>query len=1155
MAKRRISTYTFDPALGTIIVDNAWGLDQLLLITNLTDNVVIFNFGDPNKTATVSYNAGTDHTTITLTYDTSAMSSTDSLQIYVDDGAHQIEPFGAYSDPVDKMRVSTPESLIDTDFEYSLQPTKWETTILQNNIPGIYQKANEPAFTADQIVSILPSTIESTPITTGTTYETALETATGWQTIENRGDPDNNDLSSSNNNTLPFTFTIGNYSFNQIRANSEGIVFFGPNGRTGTNGLGTADYWDDPHLHIFSENMFVARYDSLIDGTAPNRRFILRYTGTSDAVEDENDNLRSKIAYVIFNENNTIEVHYEANDGNATPIGPIGISDGNSFISTWTPQTSGAGLTGPFTVQDAYSIDLNTTSINGLEVTVSQAPAPGDEFAVGQPIIFKETLDPFNLDRGFLITQVTSSTSFFIVPNQDVTFVGDQKTDYTIIYTGGFYFSSEIPYDTISRVSGTRNIRIDFSSPHGFFVGSKIYVVDENVAAIDWVGSFTVTRVISDTAIEYRALTDTNYGDNNQLQTATTLVYARNDGTAQHRFLDGGVQINPESVSPNSKIIRQTRNYFRYQSGKGIQFSTGVLFAPTYDIFSYSINTDAYDSVTNQNYEMIIETEQLHGFALPDEFRIGANINLIGFEVTSGPNPYNISGVVSNVIDGKRFSVNIPVDPLNLPTDTTPGGISKVEVTSWKDGTVRTGLFDDQNGMFIEYDGDDLFAVLRNSTQQLSGFASVTNGSSSVTGTNTRFKTQLNEGDSVVLKGKSYTVLKLIDDTNMVVTPEYNGATTATLKIVKTNDLRFKRENFSLDSLDGTGPSKYIFDAQKMQMVFLDYSWYGAGKIRYGMRGIDGRIYYFHEIVNNNVNTEAFMRSGNIPGRFEITTNSKNGTLKSSLTAVSTSIDIDAIEGSLLPNKGRIIINNEYIEYTKGAESNGVLTLNFDNRNVFNLAAGNQTAEINDSWLSYNQNCSPSLSHWGVSVIMDGRFDSDKSYLFSAINGGTVSVASGATAPILTVRLAPSVDYGIPGFYGVRNLINRSALTLDSIGVVTAAQMTIEAKINGESTSFSTESNWLAAGNGSIAQYMDHSSVSSTVEGGDLVAQFLTDEGSNRASSTTFDVTDIRDLSNSILGGPNTYPDGPDTLTIFATNNTGQTQNIRARVSWTEAQG
>jgi hypothetical protein len=34
-----------------------------------------------------------------------------------------------------------PESLIDTDFEYGLQPIKWESTPLVNNIPSYFFKS------------------------------------------------------------------------------------------------------------------------------------------------------------------------------------------------------------------------------------------------------------------------------------------------------------------------------------------------------------------------------------------------------------------------------------------------------------------------------------------------------------------------------------------------------------------------------------------------------------------------------------------------------------------------------------------------------------------------------------------------------------------------------------------------------------------------------------------------------------------------------------------------------------------------------------------------------------------------------------------------------------------------------------------------------
>jgi hypothetical protein len=48
-----------------------------------------------------------------------------------------------FIDPVTKLRVSNPENLIDTDFEYGLQPTKWETVELINNTPSFFSKSGD----------------------------------------------------------------------------------------------------------------------------------------------------------------------------------------------------------------------------------------------------------------------------------------------------------------------------------------------------------------------------------------------------------------------------------------------------------------------------------------------------------------------------------------------------------------------------------------------------------------------------------------------------------------------------------------------------------------------------------------------------------------------------------------------------------------------------------------------------------------------------------------------------------------------------------------------------------------------------------------------------------------------------------------------------
>jgi len=61
------------------------------------------------------------------------------------------------TDPVSKFRVSQPETLIDTDFEYGLQSTKWETIELVNNIPVFFAREGDtPVPLID--VTVTPNT-------------------------------------------------------------------------------------------------------------------------------------------------------------------------------------------------------------------------------------------------------------------------------------------------------------------------------------------------------------------------------------------------------------------------------------------------------------------------------------------------------------------------------------------------------------------------------------------------------------------------------------------------------------------------------------------------------------------------------------------------------------------------------------------------------------------------------------------------------------------------------------------------------------------------------------------------------------------------------------------------------------------------------------
>jgi hypothetical protein len=62
----------------TIVGMPTFGIEQFLTIVNATDQIMIYCFADPSLGGSLSGN------TLTLTFDTTAMSATDELQVYMD---------------------------------------------------------------------------------------------------------------------------------------------------------------------------------------------------------------------------------------------------------------------------------------------------------------------------------------------------------------------------------------------------------------------------------------------------------------------------------------------------------------------------------------------------------------------------------------------------------------------------------------------------------------------------------------------------------------------------------------------------------------------------------------------------------------------------------------------------------------------------------------------------------------------------------------------------------------------------------------------------------------------------------------------------------------------------------------------------------------
>lgn len=1010
MARRVIldMQYTFTPSTRTVVIPRFVPRERLLLITNVRTNTVIYNFSDPSLTATsYTFTAGANGsanpiTTVVLSFNTTSMLSTDPLQIVVDEVEETFVPGEAFIDPVGKMRISAPQSLIDTDFEYGLQPTKWETLTLINN---------KSSF----------------------------------------------------------------------------------------------------------------------------------------------------------------------------------------FVDTQTPLTI-----------------TNVTATNGSDQVVVSTTTPP---AVGTPFVLQDSL--FGGANGpFLVESVVAGTSFTFTARHN--FTGTTGTIFdaamTQVYTGRFY--SGAPYTLAAQpvVSGN-TVVVTTTGAHGLQIGDGVYITNSSISGSNPPnGSHFVSTVANSTVFSVTP----SLAPSGTITNA--VVSPRPDGLYIHRPFDGGVNFTVGNQAHNIQTIRQTRRYFRYQSGKGIQMSSGTLLQPVYTV----------DDLSASGTTVTVTTKQAHYFGP------GATVTISG----AADNNYNGTFTIATVIDAFKFTYVANAAPTISP-DT---GVSSCAITSWFGAQSRLGMFDAQNGMFFEYDGQQLYAVRRTSTFQLSGWVNVTNGSSTVTGATingvtTKFARQLIPGDFIVIRGQSYRVEHITSDTSLQISPVYRGTSLTganVTTVTKTIDTKIPRSQWNIDRLDGTGPSEHTLDLSKMQMWIIDYSWYGAGTIRYGVRDQQGRIYYCHRIVNNNFNTEAFMRSGNLPARYETNTFSPVTTLAASMTSGDTSMSVANTSG--FPSAGTLLVADpvsyEYVNYTgrtgttftgltRGRGTSSIASVTTTNGSavvttassltgvqpgqfvtgtgiprgtfifsvntgagsmvlsqaatasgsitLFVQAAGSAAANHTFSAAApiavylHSPQFAPALNHWGTSVIMDGRYDDDKSLQFTFGETSATSVTAGATVPLMSLRVAPSVDSGIPGALGVRELINRTQLLLAGIDVLVSGSFIINLVLNGTvaagSGSLGTFGR-IATGTSSLAQVADHTGAA-TITGGESMYSFfaVNSAGATNLSVINQDLRSLRDLGNAILGGGTTntpgtgiYPDGPDVVTVVATNIGASTANVQTRLSWTEAQ-
>ena len=448
----------------------------------------------------------------------------------------------------------------------------------------------------------------------------------------------------------------------------------------------------------------------------------------------------------------------------------------------------------------------------------------------------------------------------------------------------------------------------------------------------------------------------------------------------------------------------------------------------------------------------------------------------------------------------------------------------------------------------------------------------------------TRFQDQLKVNDRFTVRGMVHQVTSIQGQGVLTFNPPYRGTTPigkdTPVKCCKIKELRVPQSQFNRDTIDGRGPSGYKVDLSRQQMIGLQYTWYGAGFVDFMIRGPDGNWLMCHRIKNNNVNDEAYMRSGNLPVRYELTVESRGSvsSLASNLNTTSTIIPINDPMTYFPPSNATLLIDNELVTYTStnvncflGCTRASALNyiVNDTPRTFTGQFTGPSSAPLGTTHLANTSvnliscTATPTITHWGSSFLTDGNFDFERGYYFNYSN---VNVTWAAPSPVNTgfnafaIRLAPSVTNGFVGDIGTKELLNRAQLLLQRLEATSPFNMQVIGYLNPTGV-YLNPTKWVNINNTtngtqpSFAQYYSGDLLFGQIPApGERIFQTIV----QAANQNNLDLTGIKELTNGCIGGNQCFPDGPDVLLIYCTNlnaiPSGNPQVAQINLFWSEAQ-
>jgi hypothetical protein len=274
-----------------------------------------------------------------------------------------------FIDPVTKLRVSQPENLIDTDFEYGLQPTKWETVELINNTPSFFSKSGDTTIDGIQSVITNNGTREIT-VTTGLDHDLAVGipiNVTGTKSVT----ADGSYIINSIPNPRTFTYLCRD---NQVGDNSIEDLY---------TSIITGEFFQGSQIRV-------AAAEGVITDGEP--------ISTLTVKTDSTHGFGTSTPFYFLNLNSTISQEFEAANTAAKSFDSSNSATAQTFDGSNTLSSFNIDWSNSATVGGTTSI-VATVSTSNNTITVSHAAETFNNLPLGTPLYYD-----VNTSTGFFAT-------------------------------------------------------------------------------------------------------------------------------------------------------------------------------------------------------------------------------------------------------------------------------------------------------------------------------------------------------------------------------------------------------------------------------------------------------------------------------------------------------------------------------------------------------------------------------------------------------------------------------------------------------------------------------------------------------------------------------------------------------------------------------